>query len=288
MGRLDRIVIILLIAAISRALAGLWSDDGDQTVPEQRRPPIRAEEPPPPLPPRTQDMALPPPSAADPVFRVKIEPRSGSATGTAFAIDGEGVWLTARHVIQDCGEVIMQGRSGPVRASVAWVHPRADLAVLRTRGGTAPFALTSEKLQVNQDGFAIGFPQGRPGSVHGRLIGRTQMQAEGRFNGRAPTIAWAEVARTPSFTGSLGGLSGSPVLDDRGNIVGVTVAESPRRGRFESVAPEILAGLTAAERPLKLAPPGNRALALSGDRLGQVSERLRGDLRIAQTICRAR
>lgn len=287
MGRLDRIVVILLVVAVIRALSGAWS--GDEAEPQLRRPPIHTEATPPPaVAPRTRDMALPPPSPMDPVFRVNIEPRSGSGTGTAFAIDGEGVWLTARHVIQDCNQVAVRGRTGWVRATVAWVHPRADIALLRTRGGTQPFALTAEPLQQNQDGFAIGFPQGKPGAVHGRLIGRSQMQAEGRFSGRAPTVSWAELARAPSFSGSLGGLSGSPVLDDRGNVVGVTVAESPRRGRFESVAPEILAGLTSAERPLRIAPPGSRTIAISGARLPQVSDDLRGALRIAQTVCTAR
>jgi serine protease Do len=284
MGRLDRIVIMLLLVAAIRALSATWS--GDEAAPDTGRPPILADAPPPP--PRTSEMALPPPSPIDPVFKVQIDRRSGSAVGTAFAIDDEGVWVTARHVVQDCGQVGVRGRGGLLRASVAWVHPRADVAVLRTRGGSPPLALSSEKLLVGQDGFAIGFPQGRPAAVHGRLIGRTQMQAEGRFKGRAPTIAWAEVARQPSFSGSLGGLSGSPVLDQRGNVIGVTVAESPRRGRFESVAPEVLAGLTAAERPLRLAPPGSRALTLSGERLAQVSDQLRGDLRIAQTVCHAR
>jgi serine protease Do len=288
MGRLDRIVIALLVVAALRALSAAWSD-GD-TAPAPSRPPIVTDRAPTPtpLPPRTGDMVLPPPSPMDPLFKVQIDRRSGSSVGTAFAIDDAGVWLTARHVVQDCGQIGVRGRSGLLRASIAWVHPRADVAVLRTRGGSAPLALSSEALLVGQDGFAIGFPQGRPASVHGRLIGRTQMQAEGRFNGRAPTIAWAEVSRQPSFSGSLGGLSGSPVLDARGNVIGVTVAESPRRGRFESVAPEVLATLTAAERPLRLAPPGGRALALSGQALAQVSDQLRADLRIAQTVCQAR
>lgn len=285
MGWLERVVVMLLLIAVSRAMFGAWSGG---TEPEMRRPPIRVEAPPPAVAPRTRDMAIPPPSPMDPVFRVNIAPRTGSATGTAFAIDGDGVWLTARHVIQDCTQVAVRGRNGWVRANVSWTHPRADIAVIRTRGGTQPFALTAEPLQPNQDGFAIGFPQGKPGSVHGRLIGRSQMQAEGRFNGRAPTVSWAEVAREPPFTGSLGGLSGSPVLDDRGNIVGVTVAESPRRGRFESVAPEVLASLTDADRPLKIAPPGSRAVALSGQRLAQISDELRAGLRIAQTVCNAR
>lgn len=117
MGWLERGVAVLLLIAVARAVFGAWGGSGGE--PEFRRPPIRTEAPPLAVPPRAREMAIPPPSPLDPVFRVNIAPRTGSATGTAFAIDGDGVWLTARHVVQDCNQVAVRGRNGWVRANVA-------------------------------------------------------------------------------------------------------------------------------------------------------------------------
>jgi hypothetical protein len=135
------------------------------------------------------------------------------------------------------------------------------------------------------DGFGMGFPQGRPGAVQGRLLGRAQMQARGLFQGRAPTLEWAEVRRAPSFRGSLGGISGGPLLDANGNVLGVMVAEEPRRGRFSTAAPETLLAIAGPDARLQRAGPGTRALAVTGDRFGAVADQLRGGLRIAQVMC---
>lgn len=285
MGGLDRIALLLLLAAIAWHVLG-----GDDTpLYQPRRPSIGMGAPPaPPSPPAAPPRAeqarpLPPPAADDPVFHVRIDRRRGAATGTGFSVDGAGLWLTARHVIHECERVGLRHARGVARATVAWVHPRADLALLRTQGGTPPFALAAAPLALGQDGYAIGFPQGKPGAVHGRVLGRTQMQAEGRFTGRAPTIAWAERDRVPAFSGSLGGISGGPVLDARGHLVGVVVAETPRRGRFDTIAPEILA--TGAGTALPAGDPARPELALSARDLPDIADALRARQRIVQAVC---
>ncbi|MFZ9485071.1 MAG: S1 family peptidase [Alphaproteobacteria bacterium] len=289
MGGLDRVALLLLLVAIAWHVLG-----GDDAPPEQPRrphleaPPPAAQPRPAPLPappPAAMERArpLPPPSADDPVFHVRIDRRRGPSTGTAFSIDPAGLWLTARHVVHECERIGLRRDRSQVRATVAWVHPRADLALLRTQGGTPPLALAPAPLVLGQDGYAIGFPQGRPGAVHGRVLGRSQMQAEGRFAGRAPTIAWAERGREPDFSGSIGGISGGPVLDARGHVVGVIVAETPRRGRFETIAPEVLAA--GASRPLPVGDPSAREVDLSPRTLPGVADTLRDRLRVAQAVC---
>jgi serine protease Do len=284
MGRIERIVIGLLIAAVISHLVERWTSPPSGSS----RPPIQTTPPAGPRPaPQPPGASLPPPSVADPVFAVRVEPRQGSSTGTAFALDQGGLWATARHVILDCPRVALRSSRGWVEARPVWHHDQADLAVLRSAGGVAPLALAGEPLRRGQDGFAIGFPQGRPGAVHGHLLGRSQMQAEGRFRGRAPTVTWAEIARVPDFEGSLGGLSGSPLLDAAGNVIGVVVAENARRGRFETLAPELLDSVAeSGARP-------RRAPRAEGDRLDaralpRAAADLRDSMRVAQVACAAR
>jgi serine protease Do len=228
---------------------------------------------------------LPPPSDYDPVVEIESKQRRNASVGTGFAMHESGLWITARHVIQDCAQVVMRMPRGWLRTEVVWRHPNADLAMVRTRGAPGHFALSETAAARDQNGYAFGFPQGRPGSVHGHLIGRTQMRAPGLFAGASAALAWAEVGRQPQQGGTLGGISGGPLLDDHGRLLGVIVAETPRRGRFETVAPEVLRAL-AGRREL-LPPPTQSALLLEVPErtFGQVGDRLRQQLAVTQIGC---
>ena len=46
------------------------------------------------------------------------------------------------------------------------------------------------------------------------------LRSRGRYRFEEPAIAWAEIARVPNFSGSLGGISGGPVTDRDGRVVG--------------------------------------------------------------------
>ena len=74
---------------------------------------------------------------------VEPEQHQGVSVGTAFAVSEEGVWVTARHVVQGCTEIAERRSNGWNEVRVAWVHPRADLALIRSQGAPAHFALVS-------------------------------------------------------------------------------------------------------------------------------------------------
>ena len=105
----------------------------------------------------------------------------------------------------------------------------------------------------------------------------------GRGARTEPVLVWAETGRTDGLKGTLAGLSGSPVLDRAGRVIGVTVAESPRRGRIYTAAPETVAGALAAthQRAAKFAV----GEPITVDNYGRVADTLRRDLRVAQVIC---
>jgi S1-C subfamily serine protease len=278
MRRLDAIAFLALVVV---ALVGLF-DRGDAPAgPSPRRPPPAAVEP---GPPRADRLApLPGPSPLDPSFAVQVE-RTGPGSGTAFSIDGGGRWLTARHVVDGCAEVAIQ--TGPrrgVRVAAIANHPGADLSVLATRGGAPPLALSAAPLRREQDGFHFGFPQGEPGAVHATLLGRQIMRVSGRYATAEPVIAWAHRRRVPDIGPDLSGMSGGPVLDERGGLIGVVVAGAPRRGRSFSAAPESLRG--ALDRAAVAPAPA------TGDRVADQTfwrhgEELRARLTVAKVICR--
>jgi hypothetical protein len=128
----------------------------------------------------------------------------------------------------------------------------------------------------------MGFPQGQPGEAASRLIGRERLVARGRYHVEEPVLAWAEVGRTAGLFGTLAGMSGGPVLDAQGRVIGITVAESARRGRIYTAAPSSILSLLKMER---IAPAGEPVGRLSLTNYGPAADKLRRSLEVAQVVC---
>jgi len=205
------------------------------------------------------------------------------SSGTAFSIAGEGRWLTAKHVVEGCRRPALVVGGGRAVAADVRLSPRADIALLITAGGPPALPVTTTTpLHVGQRAFHPGFPQGTAGEVASRLLGREILHVRGRGRHDEPVLAWAEVGRTEGLDGTLAGLSGAPAMDRRGRVVGVTIAEAPRRGRIYTTAPDTLGpairGEQTPDEPLMSEP-------VTTENYGRVADDLRRDLRVAQVVC---
>ena len=249
----------------------------------------RADAPPAPPPPAPGEGALLRPATAfDRAVVIKAPTPSPNSAGTAFSMEGGGVWLSAAHVLEGCRQAALI--VAPGRGVVAQVHldTRTDVAVLTTEGGAEalPSGLNLP-LRIGARGFHPGFPEGRAGEATSRLLGRQTlvMRGGGARGARAePVVAWAQVGRTDGLNGGLAGLSGAPVLDAAGRVVGLTVAEAPRRGRIYTTAPESLIGaLKRAGVPTLTAAPLGEPITV--ENYGRAADALRRDLRVAQVMC---
>ncbi len=244
-----------------------------------------ADAPPAPPPPdEVEGALLGPVTPFDPSVTVTApESPFQPAAGTAFSIAGRGRWLTARHVVEGCRKPALVVGGGRAVAADVRLSPRADIALLITAGGPPALPVTtSTPLHVGQRGFHPGFPQGRPGEVTSRLLGREMLKVRGRGAHDEPVLAWAEVGRTSGLEGTLAGLSGAPVLDRRGRVVALTIAEAPRRGRLYTTAPDTLGPAIRGEQR-----PDEQLLGepITVDNYGRVADDLRRDLRVAQVVC---
>ncbi len=242
----------------------------------------------PPAPPTAQDepagALLPPPSEFDPEILVEVGPVS-SGVGTAFSIESDGWWLTARHVVDACAKVgIVVGRGSAVAAQEVLVANTADIALVRTTNAPKPIALDldEETFRIGQTAFHFGYPQGRPGEAASRLMGREKLIARGRYNLNEPVLAWAEIGRTGGLRGTLAGMSGGPVLDTQGRVIGVTIAESVRRGRIYTAAPSTIGELLKEHQVAAIGAPAGR---LTMANYGPQADRMRRDLSVAQVVC---
>jgi serine protease Do len=244
-----------------------------------------AAAPPAPPPPDSQEGALIGPSAPfDPLDLVQA-PGSAAQTvrGTAFAISAQGRWLTAAHVVRGCRRAAILLGGGLAIPAEVHLFATGDVALLTSAGGPTALPLAIGKpLREGQRAFTPGFPQGKPGEIALRYLGRETLRLGGRDARDEPVLAWAEIGRTDELSGSLAGLSGAPMLDGQGRVLGVTLAERPRRGRIYTSLPKDIGAA------LKGLPPGHDQAVgepISSENYGRVADSLRRDSRVAEVRC---
>lgn len=167
--------------------------------------------------------------------------------GSAFAIAPNGLWLTARHVVEGCLDVIVQAglhKGKPVNLSnnKVTLHPTADVAIIasaRTDYDRQSFPLVDQG-NLAGEAFHIGFPRGKPGAAHSSLLGQKYVRHQGRRESGEQIAVWAEISRLPNVSGGLGGISGGVVVDRTGAVIGTNSAGNVRRGRIMTSQPKTL------------------------------------------------
>ncbi len=205
--------------------------------------------------------------------------------GTAFAINEAGAWLTARHVVDGCSRVgLAVGNGRMVRVDEVRTSENSDLALLIT--DRAPVALQLDldrELHVGEPGYHVGFPQGMSGEAVSVLESRSNLITRGRYAMEEPVLAWAEKDRSEGIVGTLSGMSGGPVFDRDGTVIGVTVAESPRRGRIYTASPDSIRRFLDTQGFLA---PGGEARPISSSSYADEADRLRDARAVVKVLCR--
>jgi serine protease Do len=294
----------MLFLGLAGAMAAALTTLAQSGAPDVKRspragigelPPLRRELPPEPSPdrrdprPPVQPPGEPRPpilsgDGSEPIVSVTDRgPRSSDSVGTAFAVDPDGAWITAQHVVDGCRVVYVNVKGEWLPSNVLTVHSVADVAVVRTRVGAIPLQVAvSAPLTVNQDGFQLGYPQFKPGSTHAKLLGRVRVSRPKRGAPMEIAYAWAEISRSPEFEGTLGGISGGPIVDSNGVAVGVNILESARRGRVTTSSPESMRESLGSARVL---PRGGQTASINPDNYGQRADAARGNSAVARVFC---
>ena len=205
--------------------------------------------------------------------------------GTAFAINRSGAWLTARHVVEGCervGLAVSDGRM--VHVDEVRTSHNSDLALLITDRAPAALKLDLDReLRIGEAGYHVGFPQGRTGEARSELRARSRLVTRGRYVTEEAVLAWDEQERSEGLEGTLSGMSGGPVLDSDGAVVGVTVAESPMRGRIYASGPETIQRFLDEQN---LTAMGGEAYPLAASTFAREADRAREDQAVVKVVCR--
>ncbi len=171
------------------------------------------------------------------VVRINVKrpnDQRGGGLGSGFVYDKEGHIITNDHVIENAEKIVvtfLDGRS--FRANLVGKDLYTDLAVVKVNASEdALYPLTlgnSSKLKVGEQIAAIGNPFGLSGSMTSGIVSQIGRLLPSQDRGfQIPDIVQTDAAINP-------GNSGGPLLNMRGEVVGINTAIQSETGDFAGV-----------------------------------------------------
>jgi serine protease Do len=151
--------------------------------------------------------------------------------GSGMIIDAQGHILTNYHVIGGATTIEVQLSDGRrIPAKVVGTDPKTDLAVIRIAAeGRLPFVTfgDSDKVEVGQWVIAIGHPRGLDQTVTQGIISAKHRR------GITEPNSYQDFLQTDAAINP--GSSGGPLLNLKGEVIGVNAAIASESGGFEGI-----------------------------------------------------
>ncbi len=161
-------------------------------------------------------------SVKDSVVLIKSTLPLGTATGSGFIYDTLGRIVTNNHVIDGANSITVTFINGTiVPATVVGADPYSDIAVIQVSapaGLLKPLKLgDSSALNVGQEVLAIGNPYGLADTLTTGIISATGREMDSSSGYPIVDVIQTDAAINP-------GNSGGPLLNMRGEVVGINTA----------------------------------------------------------------
>jgi S1-C subfamily serine protease len=156
------------------------------------------------------------------VAQEKLPKTPANHTATAFAISREGWLVTNYHVVRDARLLLVEAKAeanaAQLQVEVIYKDEAHDLAILRINDSSfvpfknIPFTLRTEVADLGEEVFTLAYPR------EDLVYGQGSISSKTGFEG--DTVAYqVSIPVNP-------GNSGSPLLDEKGNLIGIISGKS--------------------------------------------------------------
>ncbi|GIF66507.1 hypothetical protein Ais01nite_45420 [Asanoa ishikariensis] len=209
------------VSAVTGALAGGWAGGGDGNQGQTAQAPPPATATPAPAGGMPGDLV----GAAAAALPGVVSVRAGTSGGSGFVTNQSGHVITNNHVVAGASTVSVVGADGRRRtAEVIGRDPGNDIAVLRvaTPAGLRPLAFAAAAPRVGEPVLAVGSPLGLSGTVTAGIVSALDRQVRLGAGVRRTAIQ-TDASINP-------GNSGGPLVNARGEVVGVNTAIATLEG----------------------------------------------------------
>lgn len=149
--------------------------------------------------------------------------------GSGVIISGDGLILTNSHVVKDADEIkVNLSDKRSYTAKVIGADPESDIAVIKIDAKGLPIAELgdSSKLRVGEIVLAVGNPLGFNRTVTSGIVSAT-----GRTN--VGIIDYEDFIQTDAAINP--GNSGGPLVNIRGEVIGINTAIASRSGGYQGI-----------------------------------------------------
>ncbi|GGC18188.1 peptidase [Oxalicibacterium flavum] len=157
----------------------------------------------------------------------EVEEQVPRGVGSGFIISADGFVMTNAHVIDGADEVyVTLTDKREYKAKIVGADKRTDVAIVKIEGSNLP-RLTmgdSDKIRVGEWVVAIGSPFGLDSTVTAGIV-----SAKARDTGDYLPLIQTDVAVNP-------GNSGGPLLNMRGEVIGINSQIYSRSGGFMGIS----------------------------------------------------
>lgn len=141
-------------------------------------------------------------------------PRPAAFSGTGFAISADGYLVTSSHVVEGADSVLIENKAGQKYKVVEIYRDQIhDLSILKvsdplfTSFGKLPYTFKTSESDLGEKVYTLGFPR------EDIVFGEGALSSATGFEGDT-TAYQISIPLNP-------GNSGGPLLDDKGNLIGV-------------------------------------------------------------------
>jgi len=140
-----------------------------------------------------------------------------AASGSGFAVTSDGYVITNYHVIKGCTDVYIHDKGESILSTIITFDPNNDIALLK--GDFKPksfYPLSRESTKLLTEVYVAGHPFGRDISTSVKVTRGIVSSLSGVANNFSNLQIDASLQP---------GNSGGPIMNDKGNVIGVAVAK---------------------------------------------------------------